>query len=145
MPSRGPFPRLDAVNWPRTQDRIKLKSNSISPIGGQNESLVNAQSQTAAPKNQETSRCRSQAGQTAGEAGIGGAGREEGKGEERKSEERKGQDGKSEKGQADQGGAWQARREEEQCGRREKRRVLAFLDPEPGRLIALNRAAPANT
>src|ERR1700693_5337979 len=48
-----------------------------------------------------------------------------------KRKKRKVQDGKSEKGQADQGGAWQARREEEQCGRREKRRVLASLDPEP--------------
>src|SRR5208282_2789325 len=92
---------------------------NLSSIGGQNESLVNAQSQTAAPKNQETSQGRSQAGQTAGEAGIGGSGREEGKGEEGKSEERKDQDGKSEKGQADQRGAWQARRQEEQCGRRE--------------------------
>src|SRR6266404_9991710 len=116
-----------------SQER-KIGSNSSQIqsfiIGGQNESRVNAESQTAAPKNQETSRCRSQAGETAGEAGTGGAGGEEGKSEEGKSEERKGQDGKSEKGQADQGGAWQARRdEEEHCGRREKRRVLAFLDP----------------
>src|SRR5712664_2954006 len=100
-----------------TSDQPKFEFN-LSSIGGQNESRVNAESQTAAPKNQETSRCRSQAGQTASEAGIGGAGREEGKGEEGKGEERKGRDGKSERGQADQGGAWQARREEEQ-GRRE--------------------------
>jgi hypothetical protein len=29
MPAHGPFPRLDAVGQPRTQNRIKLKSNSI--------------------------------------------------------------------------------------------------------------------
>src|SRR6266478_801913 len=112
-----------AKNARSGQNKVEF---NLSSIGGQNESRVNAESQTAAPKNQETSRCRSQAGQTAGEAGTGGAGGKEGKGEEGKSEERKGQDGKSEKGQADQGGAWQARRKEEHCGRREKRRVIAF-------------------
>src|SRR6185436_9585930 len=99
------------------------------------ESRVDAEGQTAAPKNQEASRCRSEAGQTAGEAGIGRAGREEGEGEERKSEERKGRDGESEKGQADQGGAWQARREEEHCGCREKRRVLALRRSSPWRSL----------
>ena len=59
-------------------DQTKVEFN-LSSIGGQNESRVNAESQTAAPKNQEPSRCRSQAGQTPGEAGIGGASREEGK------------------------------------------------------------------
>jgi hypothetical protein len=29
MPAHGPFPRLDAVSWPRTQNRIKLRSNTI--------------------------------------------------------------------------------------------------------------------
>jgi hypothetical protein len=29
MPAHGPFPELDAVIWPRTQNRIKLESNSI--------------------------------------------------------------------------------------------------------------------
>src|SRR5436190_6723263 len=72
--------------------RFKLNSNSDFSIHRslKNESRVNAESQTAAPKNQETSRWRSQAGQTAGEAGIGRAGGEEAKGEEGKSEERKG-------------------------------------------------------
>jgi hypothetical protein len=28
-PAHGPFPGLDAVSWPRTQNQIKLKSNSI--------------------------------------------------------------------------------------------------------------------
>ena len=46
------------------------------------------------------------------------------------------------KGQADQGGAWRARREEEQCGCREKRRVLAFLDPEVGRLNCVESRRP---
>src|SRR2546430_17621012 len=106
MRANEPFPGREAVNsQQRKIGSTKVESN-LSSTGGQNESRVNAESQAEAPKNQETSRCRSQAGQTAGEAGIGGTGREEGKGEEGKSEERKGQDGKSEKGQADQGGAW---------------------------------------
>jgi hypothetical protein len=29
MPAHGPFPGLDAVSWPRTQNRIKLKLNSF--------------------------------------------------------------------------------------------------------------------
>src|SRR6266487_2997725 len=101
---------------------------NLSATRRSNESRVNAESQTAAPKNPETSRRCSEAGQTAGEARVGGAGREEGKGEEGKSKERKGSDRKSEKGQADQGGAWQARGEEEHCGRGQERRVLAFLE-----------------
>src|SRR6266403_5681350 len=67
-----------AKNARSGQTQVKF---NLSSIGGQNESRVNAESQTAAPKNQETSRCRSQAGQTAGEAGTGGAGGEEGKSE----------------------------------------------------------------
>jgi hypothetical protein len=55
-------------------DQTKVEFN-LASIGGQNESRVNAESQTEAPKNQETSRSRSQAGETAGEAGIGGTGR----------------------------------------------------------------------
>jgi hypothetical protein len=43
-------------------------------------------------QNQEASRCRSQAGQTAGEAGIGAAAKKE----KKLSQERKGQDGKGE-------------------------------------------------
>jgi hypothetical protein len=74
-------------------DQTEIEFNPFS-IGGQNDPRVNAENQTAAPKDQEASRCRSQAEQTAGEAGIGGAGREEGKGEERKGEKRRGQDGK---------------------------------------------------
>jgi hypothetical protein len=54
------------------QIRSNWMSNSSSTIGGQNESLLNAENQTAAPKNQETSRGRSQAGQTPGETGTGG-------------------------------------------------------------------------
>jgi hypothetical protein len=115
-------------------DQTEVEFN-LSSIGGWNESRVNAESQTAAPKNQETSRCRGQAGQTSGEAGVGGAGGVEGKGEKGKSEERKGQDGKSEKDQADERRAWQARCQEKQCGRRKKRRVLGFLDTEPGRSL----------
>jgi hypothetical protein len=29
MPAHGPFPGLDAVSWPRTQNQIKLKPKSI--------------------------------------------------------------------------------------------------------------------
>src|SRR5205085_2806349 len=68
--------------------RLLLEFNLVSS-GGRNESCVNAQGKAAAPEKQETNRGRSQAGQTAGEARIGGAGREEGKGEEGKSEEGK--------------------------------------------------------
>jgi hypothetical protein len=56
------------------QTEVEFK---LSSIGGQDDPRVNAENQTAAPKDQEAPRCRSQAGQTAGEAGIGGAGREE--------------------------------------------------------------------
>jgi hypothetical protein len=51
---------------------------NFTSVGDQNESLVHAESQTSESKNQETARCRSQKGQTAGEAGAGGAGREVG-------------------------------------------------------------------
>jgi hypothetical protein len=39
-------------------DQTEVEFNSAS-IGGQDESRVNAEGQTAAPKDQETSRCRS--------------------------------------------------------------------------------------
>src|SRR5258705_6656385 len=70
-------------------DQTKVEFN-FSSIGGQNESRVNAESQTAAPKNQEPSRCRSQAGQTPGEAGIGGARRGERKKKKRQTDQRRG-------------------------------------------------------
>mgnify|MGYP003693905259 CR=1 FL=1 len=89
---------LVAFSWPRTQDSDQTKVEfNLSSDGGQDESRVNAEKPDGSTKDQETSRWRSQAGQTAGEAGIGRAGREEGKGEEGKSEERKGRDGKGEK------------------------------------------------
>jgi hypothetical protein len=53
------------------------------------ESRVDAESQTEAPKNQETTGCRSQAGQAACEAGSGGTGREKRKGEEGKGEKKR--------------------------------------------------------
>jgi hypothetical protein len=70
-------------------DQTKVEF-SLSSIGDQYESRVNAEGQTATPKEQKPSPCRSQAGQTTREVGIGGAGCEE---------------RKSEKGQADQGRA----------------------------------------
>jgi hypothetical protein len=74
-------------------DQTEVEFNPSS-IGDQNDPRVNAENQTAEPKDQEASRCRSQAAQTAGEAGIGGASREEGKGEEGKGGKGKGQEGK---------------------------------------------------
>jgi hypothetical protein len=67
-------------------DQTEVEFNPSS-IGDQNDPRVNAENQTAEPKDQEASRCRSQAGQTAGEAGIGGAGREERKGADGKVKE----------------------------------------------------------
>src|SRR5260221_5003784 len=85
-PRRVTNPACRLMEEVQTRYVSKVEFN-LSSIGGHNESLVNAESQTAAPKNKETSRCRSQAGQTAGEGGIGGPGREKGKGQEGKSEE----------------------------------------------------------
>jgi hypothetical protein len=45
-------PRIDAVGVRTTGDQVKPKvERNLSSIGGQNESLVNVESQTAAPKN----------------------------------------------------------------------------------------------
>jgi hypothetical protein len=76
----GPIVHKNAETG-QTKVEFNLSSN-----GGQNESRVNAESQAAAPEEQETHRRRSQAGEAAGEGGIGGA--EEGEGEEGESEER---------------------------------------------------------
>jgi hypothetical protein len=104
-------------------DQTEVEFNPSS-IGGQYDPRVNAENQTAETKDQQASRCRSQAAQTAGEAGIG-ADREEGKGKEREGEKGKGERRKSEKRKGQDGKVKEVKLSKEELGRQDAKAISA--------------------